>query len=119
MVNGVKGGGDDAFDAIRAAMARQAEAQQRIDAAADGLRSTSQETEVSGDFEAKLSSGLDELNAQVKGGDELIEGLVSGKVSDFHEVAAQVKQADLSFKFALAVRNKFIDAYREVMRMSV
>ena len=38
---------------------------------------------------------------------------------DFHEVAAKIKRAELSFGFALQVRNKLIDAYREVMRMSV
>ena len=35
------------------------------------------------------------------------------------EIAARVKRADLSFKFAMEIRNKLIDAYREVMRMQV
>ena len=38
---------------------------------------------------------------------------------DLHEVATLLKQSELSFDFAMQVRNKFIDAYREVMRMSV
>ena len=44
---------------------------------------------------------------------------MQGNVRDLHEIAARVKQADLSLKYALQVRNKLIDAYREVMRMSV
>ena len=47
------------------------------------------------------------------------EEVVTGRVDEFHELAARLKQADLTFKFALEVRNKLIDAYREVMRMSV
>jgi len=119
MVNGVGNGGNIARDAIRAAMDRQAEARRRIDDVAQKLGSATNESEVQSNFKSTLESGLEDVNAQVKLGDELIQGIVSGEVSDFHEVAAQVKQADLSFKFALAVRNKFIDAYREVMRMSV
>ena len=49
----------------------------------------------------------------------LPEDVVSGKVTDFHEIAAQIKTADLSFKLALEIRNKLVDAYREVMRMNV
>ena len=66
-----------------------------------------------------LKSGLDEVNQSVQRADALDEALVSGKVQDFHEVAVHLKQADLSFRFALEVRNRLIDAYREVMRMNV
>ena len=44
--------------------------------------------------------------------------VIQGNV-DLHEVTTQLKQSELSFEFAMQVRNKFIDAYREVMRMNV
>jgi flagellar hook-basal body complex protein FliE len=119
MVNGVGSGGGFARDAIKAAMERQAEAQRRLDGVASRLQHGTSEVASKDDFRTSLSEGLSAVNHQVQLGDELIEGLVTGKITELHEVAAQVKQADLSFKFALAVRNKFIDAYREVMRMSV
>lgn len=119
MVNGIGGGGSFARDAIKAAMERQAEAQRRMESATERLQQDSPQVAGGGDFEVSLADGLRAVDGQVKLGDELVEGLVTGKVTEFHEIAAQVKQADLSFKFALSVRNKFIDAYREVMRMSV
>ena len=70
-------------------------------------------------FASKLSEGLAEVNQQVNAADKLPEQMLNGEVSDFHDVAIQLKQSDLSFRFALQVRNKLIDAYREVMRMSV
>ena len=70
-------------------------------------------------FDDSLSKGLREVNASVNRVDELPADLVSGRVGDFHELAVQIKQAELSFKFAMEVRNKLIDAYRETMRMSV
>ncbi len=121
MVNGVGsgGGGNFARDAIKAAMQRQSDALQRLDSASTRLSGASTEAIPTEDFSSALTQNIKEVNEQVKLGDQLVEGIVTGKVTDFHEIAAQVKQADLSFKFALAVRNKFVDAYREVMRMTV
>jgi flagellar hook-basal body complex protein FliE len=119
MVNSVGSGGSFARDAIRAAMQRQAELQSRLQEAASDLRGEGAQGAERSSFEASLTEGLEQINTQVEAGDRLVDGIVSGKVTEFHEVASQIKQADLTFKFALSVRNKFIDAYREVMRMSV
>jgi len=120
MVNGIgAGGGNFARDAIQAAMERQAEVRQRLEEATSRLQQDSSKVDGKPDFSSTLSEGLRAVNDQLEVGDKVVEGLVSGKVTEFHEVAAQVKQADLTFKFALSVRNKFIDAYREIMRMSV
>src|ERR1700704_3570284 len=42
-----------------------------------------------------------------------------GEPIDIHEVMINTEQASLGFSMALQVRNKLIDAYQEVMRMSV
>ena len=74
-------------------------------------------------FEGRLTDavqgGLRAVDAELSASGRLPLEMVSGNVSDFHEVAAQLKRAELTFKFALEVRNKLIDAYRETMRMSV
>jgi len=119
MVNSIGNGGSFARDAIRAAMQRQAEAQQRLQGAAEELKGQPTEGAEGERFDSKLVEGLREVNAQVELGEQIVEDVLTGKVTEFHEVATQVKQADLTFKFALSVRNKFVDAYREVMRMSV
>ena len=31
----------------------------------------------------------------------------------------KIKKAEFSFRFAMEIRNKLLDAYREVMRMNV
>lgn len=70
-------------------------------------------------FADALSQGLSRAEQSVQSTDALPLDLLSGKVGDFHEVAGQLKQAELVFKFSMEVRNKLIDAYRETMRMSV
>ncbi|MFT7484357.1 MAG: flagellar hook-basal body complex protein FliE [Candidatus Paceibacteria bacterium] len=120
MVNGVgSGGGSIARDAIKAAMQRQSDALQRLDQASERLSGSSSDSVQKQNFSTNLTESFKQVNQEVQLGENLVEGIVTGEVTDFHEIAAQVKRADLSFKFALAVRNKFIDAYREVMRMSV
>ena len=71
------------------------------------------------DFEPVLAAGVEHLDRQVRSAESMPVDLLTGKVDDFHEIAVQLKNAELSFKFAMEIRNKLIDAYREVMRMSV
>ncbi len=97
--------------AIEAALKRQSAALERLSQAAAPVPPETPKVD--------FASALSEIDAQVKRADELALDVATGKVTDFHEVAAALKQSDLSLRFALEVRNKFIDAYREVMRMSV
>ncbi len=119
MVDGIRSGGSLAHEAIKAARQRQAEMAERLQEAAARLEGGAGEVDKQNEFRSTLAEGISELNQQVQLGDDLVERIVSGEVTEVHEVAAQIKEADLSFKFALRVRNKLIDAYREVMRMNV
>jgi flagellar hook-basal body complex protein FliE len=98
--------------AIEAALERQAAALARIRGEAPAPADKT-------NFAQALFDGVRELDRAVSGTDELPLDILRGDVQDLHEIAARVKQADLSLKFAFQVRNKLIDAYREVMRMSV
>ncbi|MCC6408122.1 MAG: flagellar hook-basal body complex protein FliE [Planctomycetes bacterium] len=122
MVDGI-GSSSFARAAIEAALRTQTESAKRIDSeVANSLASGGLEVgqaPKSTSFGDSLSQGLREVNGSINRVDELPADMVAGKVGDFHELAVQIKQAELSFKFAMEVRNKLIDAYRETMRMSV
>jgi flagellar hook-basal body complex protein FliE len=100
--------------AIEAALKRQAEAAQAMTRGAESARAAEPSA-----FSSALADGLREVNASVRKADELSKEVLTGRIADLSEVAAQLKESDLSLRFALEVRNKFVDAYREVMRMSV
>ena len=70
-------------------------------------------------FSDILSSALQE--AQTEGGksDEETLSLLSGDITDLHTATIQSKKAELTLNLAVQIRNKVIDAYNEVMRMSV
>jgi flagellar hook-basal body complex protein FliE len=66
-----------------------------------------------------VREGLGSVQGELRAAEELPEQVVSGQVKSFEELAAQVKRADLTFRFTLEIRNRLVDAYREVMRMTV
>jgi flagellar hook-basal body complex protein FliE len=48
-----------------------------------------------------------------------MEKMVTGEASDLHDVMIAVEKARTSFDLLMEIRNKTMDMYREVMRMSI
>lgn len=46
-----------------------------------------------------------------------VEGLISGSGVDIHAAMIATQKADLAFEMALAVRNKAVAAYQQVMQI--
>ncbi len=113
------GQGSLARTAIEAALKRQAEAARKMQERALELEGTQANPAQPGNFASTLAQGIQDVNATVRQGDELAQQVIAGQVTDFAQAAAQIKEAGLAFRFALEVRDKFVDAYREVMRMNV
>jgi flagellar hook-basal body complex protein FliE len=61
-------------------------------------------------------SSLQQLGSQA---DSSSLALAKGDPIDIHEVMLANEQASLGFSMAVQVRNKLVDAYQEVMKMSV
>ena len=62
--------------------------------------------------------GLQFLRTQAQA-DQAIRELVAGRNKNIHETMLAIERADSSLKLMMQVRNKVLDAYREVMRMQV
>jgi flagellar hook-basal body complex protein FliE len=119
MVEGIQSGSSGALgrEAIRAAIDAQRRTAERI---REQVPSAAPEAAAQGTgFASRLAEGLQSVQDGIASAESLPADFVSGKVEDFHEVAVRLKQADIGFRFALEIRNKLIDAYREVMRMTV
>jgi flagellar hook-basal body complex protein FliE len=76
---------------------------------------------------AKEKSGFGELlDGAVKNVDDLqsnaersVVGLTTGEVEDVHQVMIAMNEADLAFRMMLEVRNKLVEAYKEVARLQM
>jgi flagellar hook-basal body complex protein FliE len=51
--------------------------------------------------------------------DALMEKLAAGENVDLHQVMIAAEQTDINFRVAVAIRDRLVDAYREVTRMAV
>jgi flagellar hook-basal body complex protein FliE len=66
-----------------------------------------------------FSNMLDGLSQQQNQSDGLIKKLAAGEDVDLHQVMIASEQTDISFKVAIAMRDRLVEAYREVSRMGV
>lgn len=77
-----------------------------------------QATEGSGDFSAMLKQSIDAVNQSQKTAGDLQKDFEMGKSDvSLAEVMIASQKASVSFQAMLQVRNKLVDAYKEVMSM--
>lgn len=72
-----------------------------------------------GGFADLLAHAVGEVNSSQQQAGGLVQRFASGEEVELHEVLVAVERADLSFRTMMQVRNRLLDAYREIMRMSV
>jgi flagellar hook-basal body complex protein FliE len=77
------------------------------------------ETGGAGSFFETLEKSMEEVNASQVEADGAIKDLMAGKSKNIHETMLAIQKADLSLKTMMQVRNKILEAYKEVMRMQV
>lgn len=69
-----------------------------------------------GDFMKDL---VHDANESALTADRKMEEVATGRTKDLHGAVLAVEKADVQFHLLTQVRNKVIDAYREIMRMQV
>lgn len=70
-------------------------------------------------FSDFLKRSINELNTQQVTSDQLTEALANGADVELHQVYIAAQKSSVSMSAALEFRNKVIETYQEVMRMSV
>jgi flagellar hook-basal body complex protein FliE len=69
-------------------------------------------------FEDLLSSSMKQVNALQLESDEMVRKLATGDVEDISEVVLASSRAEIALKMFMELRNKFLDAYQQLSRMS-
>ncbi|OFZ81812.1 MAG: flagellar hook-basal body complex protein FliE [Bdellovibrionales bacterium RIFOXYD1_FULL_44_7] len=70
-------------------------------------------------FSNILRDSVDKVNNYQQQADVAVKELVAGRTKNIHETMLTIERADSSLKLMMQVRNKILDAYREIMRMQV
>lgn len=72
-----------------------------------------------GGFADQLKSAINSVTEAQANADQAVEQLHSGQAGSLHEVMIALEKADISMRLMVQLRNKAVDAYQEIMRMSV
>lgn len=70
-------------------------------------------------FGETLNQAVKDVNALQTEAGKAVEKMVDGENVDLHDVMIAVEKAKTSFDLLMEIRNKTIDAYRELMRIQV
>lgn len=70
-------------------------------------------------FNQIVSQYLEETNElQLKAG-EVVRQMAAGQIENVHEVMIAVEKSRVSLELVIEIRNRLLEAYRELMRMQV
>ena len=119
MIRGAGQGNALTNAALEAALRSLQANAQRVEGASAEIAALDAQPSGAPAFTDVLQAGVRQADQAARTSEVLPLDMLAGKVGDFHEVAATLKQSELMFKFSLEVRNKLIEAYRETMRMTV
>ncbi len=75
--------------------------------------------ETNASFGETLERVMADVNSLQNEAGKAVEKMVVGETVDLHEVMVAVEKAKTSFDLLMEIRNKALDAYREIMRMQV
>jgi flagellar hook-basal body complex protein FliE len=77
------------------------------------------DSEAGKSFQNMLNDAISSVNNEQVEGYKAMEGIATGKVTNLQEAVQRIEEAELSLKLALEVKNKALNAYKEVMRMQI
>jgi len=70
-------------------------------------------------FKDVLLNSLDEVNRLQQDAAQGVEKVVTGETDNLAEVFSAIRKSDVAFSMLMEMRNKLIDAYREIQQMRV
>lgn len=70
-------------------------------------------------FGEVLGKSLEEIDTSVSSTSDSIENLISGKNVDIHEFILETEKTAATVNLTMQVRNKIVDAYKEIMSMQL
>jgi len=71
------------------------------------------------DFGASLDKALSSVNEAQQSADVALAELGSGSSVDLHGTMMKLQQADITMRTMVSVRDKVVDAYQQIMNMSI
>ena len=71
------------------------------------------------DFSQILKEAIDRVNELQKSAEKKADDFATGKISNIHDVIIEAEKASIALRLTVEVRNRIVEAYREIMRMQL
>ena len=71
------------------------------------------------DFKSVILNALESVNKDQLEAEAMDTAFIMGETDNIHEVMIASQKAELSLSFAVEVRNKVTEAYKEIMRLQM
>ena len=69
--------------------------------------------------EPGFAEGLKQVEQLQKSADKAATGVATGEITDVHQFTTAAAKATLGVELTVAMRNRAVEAYQEIMRMQV
>lgn len=70
-------------------------------------------------FSNLLEESLDKVNQLQREKEEYKNLLITGEVDNLHDITIAAEKANIALQLTLSIRNKIVEAYKEIMRMQI
>ncbi len=70
-------------------------------------------------FSDRLKSAIQSVDAKQIQADDKLQAVAAGKDVDLHSTMIALQEADITLRAMVSVRDKVVDAYQQVMNMSI
>jgi flagellar hook-basal body complex protein FliE len=68
-------------------------------------------------FQTMFNSFLKDVNEMQHKADQSVQKMMTGEIKDVHQVMLAVGEAKVAFNLLLEIRNKTMEAYKEILSM--
>ena len=84
------------------------------------IKAGNQDGKVQGvDFKELLIDALEKVNQDQLYAEEMDQKMLLGETDNLHDVMIASQKAEVSLSFAVEVRNKILESYKEIMRIQL
>ena len=70
-------------------------------------------------FQEQLKDLIQSVNSDMQTSEKMAEDFAAGRINNIHETMVAAEKAAIAFRLVGSIRNQFLEAYQEVMRMPV
>ncbi|AJD02112.1 flagellar hook-basal body protein FliE [Campylobacter lari] len=86
---------------------------------ANNKNNNNNNTSIGDEFSSLLKNSINNLNKTQETAEAAMVDIATGEVKDLHQAAIAISKAESNMKFMLEVRNKAINAYKEISRTQI